>query len=268
MRAVYEAFFGMKHTPFVRGIPVSALYTDAETEEINARLVSAAKDQRFALLVGDSGIGKTTAIRRMRNSLSESEYTVLYLADSKLTPRALYGELLEQLGCPSRFQRIAARKALHRETEIMRGVGGHKLVVVVDESHLLDRKMLEEIRFLLNIDMDSRNPMALILCGQTELWEKLHTQAYRAIWERVEIHAILQPYDYAQTKGYIQSQLQYAAFQGDIFSEDAQRLVFEYTSGIPRLINNVCRNSLIYAYQNRRSIIDDRMVQKVIEGET
>ena len=174
---MYKEFFGMKHTPFVRGIPVNALYSDAETDEVNARLLSAAKNQSFALLVGDSGMGKTTAIRRMRNGLSESEYTTLYLADSNLTPRALYSELLEQLGCPTKFQRIAARKALHREAEIMRGVGQHKLVVVVDEGHLLDRKMLEEIRFLLNTDMDSRNPMALILCGQTELWDKLHTQA-------------------------------------------------------------------------------------------
>lgn len=135
---MYKEFFGMTNTPFVRGIPVQSLYTDAETDEINARLISAAKEQRFALLIGDSGIGKTTAIRRMRNALSESEYTVLYIADSNLTPRALYSELLEQLGCPAKFQRIAARKALHRETEIMRGVGQHKLVVVVDESHLLD----------------------------------------------------------------------------------------------------------------------------------
>lgn len=75
---MYKDFFGMKNTPFVRGIPVNALYSDSETDEINARLLSAAKDQSFALLVGDSGIGKTTAIRRMRNGLSESEYTVLY----------------------------------------------------------------------------------------------------------------------------------------------------------------------------------------------
>ena len=105
---MYKDFFGMKNTPFVRGIPVNALYSDSETDEINARLLSAAKDQSFALLVGDSGIGKTTAIRRMRNGLSESEYTVLYLADSNLTPRALYSELLEQLGCPTKSQRIAA----------------------------------------------------------------------------------------------------------------------------------------------------------------
>ena len=30
---MYKEFFGMKHTPFVRGIPVNALYSDAETDE-------------------------------------------------------------------------------------------------------------------------------------------------------------------------------------------------------------------------------------------
>lgn len=265
---VFEDFFGMTNTPFTRGIPAPYLYTDEETDEINARLLSAAKNQNFALLVGDAGTGKTTAIRRLRNNLSESEYTMLYIADSDLTPRALYNELLEQLGCQPKFQRIAARKSLHHEAEVVRAVGHHKLVVVVDESHLLDRKMLEEIRFLLNSKMDSENPMALILCGQTELWEKLHTQAYRAIWERVEIHAILQPYDLARTRSYIQKQLEYSGFRGSIFSDDAQKLVFDFTSGVPRLINNVCRNSLLYAYQNRRTIIDDKMVQMVIDSET
>ena len=75
-------------------------------------------------------------------------------------------------------------------------------------------------------------------------------------------------YDLSQMKAYIHTQLDYSGFQGSIFSDDAQKLIFEYTSGIPRLINNVCRNSLIYAYQNRRTIIDDKMVQQVIDGET
>ena len=265
---MYREFFGMKHAPFTRGMPVEALYSDTETDEINARLLSAAKNQNFALLVGDSGMGKTTAIRRMRESLSDAEYVFLYIVDSDLTPRSLYNELLEQLGSDTKFLRIAARKSLHREIEILNAVGKRKLVAVVDEAHLLGRKMLEEIRFLLNTEMDSKNPMALILCGQTELWQKLHTSAFRAIWERVEIHAILQPYDLAQTKAYIQKQLDYSGFQGQIFSDEAEKVIFDFTSGVPRLINNVCRNSLIYAYQNRRLIIDDHMVRKVIQGES
>ena len=264
---MYKSFFGMTRTPFIRGIPVEDMFSNNDTDEVNARLVCTANELGFCVLVGDSGVGKSTALRRARHCLNESEYTSLYIADSDLTPNALYGELLEQLGCPRKSQRLAARKILHREAEIMRGVGQHKLVVIVDEAHLLSRKMLEEIRFLLNSKMDSENPMALILCGQTELWDKLHTQAYRAIWERVDIHAVLQPYDLSQVKAYIQHQLDYSGFQGSIFSDDAQQLIYEHTGGVCRLINTICRDSLKYAAQNRRTIIDDRMVQKVIEGE-
>lgn len=55
----------------------------------------------------------------------------------------------------------------------MRGVSKRKLVVIVDEGHLLSKEMLEEIRFLMNYKMDSEHPLALILAGQTELWDKL-----------------------------------------------------------------------------------------------
>ena len=265
---MYEEFFGMTHTPFIRGIPVDSLYADAETDEVHDRLLYTAKEQLFAILAADAGMGKTTVLRRLRNSHNESEYTMLYLADSKMTPRSFYNDLLEQLGCQRKFLRNDARRSLHHEIEIMRGVGQHKLVVVVDESHLLPKDMFEEIRFLLNYKMDSENPLALILVGQTELWSKLKTQAYRAVMHRVDIKCFLQPYDLSQTKAYILTQLDYSGFKGSIFSEDAMQLIYDYSSGVPRLINNVCANSLIYAYQNRRTIIDDRMVQQVIEGET
>jgi hypothetical protein len=44
----------------------------------------------------------------------------------------------------------------------MRGIRGVQPLVVVDEAHLLDREMLEEVRFLLNFKMDAQSPMALL----------------------------------------------------------------------------------------------------------
>ena len=58
---MYEEFFEMTHTPFVRGIPVDNLYEDQDTEEVYNRLLYAASRQLFALVVGDAGTGKTTA---------------------------------------------------------------------------------------------------------------------------------------------------------------------------------------------------------------
>ena len=51
---MYEEFFEMTHTPFVRGIPVDNLYEDQDTEEVYNRLLYAASRQLFALVVGDA----------------------------------------------------------------------------------------------------------------------------------------------------------------------------------------------------------------------
>lgn len=162
-----------------------------------------AKKQLFAVLIGDPGTVKTSTLRRLKTELSEQEFMVLYIADSKLTPRSFYNYLLIQLGCKPVLQRTAARDHLHKQIEIMRGMQNRKVVVIVDEAHLLDKEMLEEARFLLNYKMDSENPLALILSGRTKLWDKLRLSAYRAILESVDIECFLTPMDFVDTKQYI-----------------------------------------------------------------
>ena len=175
---MFEMFYGMQHTPFVRGIPTSALHKTRQSEEMFSRLEYTARNQLFAVLIGEPGTGKTSTLRRLKAELPELDYMVLYIADSKLTPRSFYNYLLIQLGCKPVLQRTAARDLLHKQIEIMRGMQSRKVVVIVDEAHLLDKEMLEEARFLLNYRMDSENPLALILSGQTELWDKLRLSAY------------------------------------------------------------------------------------------
>nr|WP_247740842.1 ATP-binding protein [Cohnella sp. LGH] len=108
------------------------------------RLEYAAERQWFAVVTGDCGTGKTTTIRRFSEILDTAKFKVLYLADSKLTPRNFYKGLLDQLGCESKFYRGDAKRQLHREIELMRGIHRLQPIVVVDEAHLLSREMLEE----------------------------------------------------------------------------------------------------------------------------
>lgn len=264
---MFESFYGLSQTPFSRDIPTDQLYQSLMLEETLGRLEYAAKRQLFAVVTGDCGTGKTTTIRRFRDSLDPAKFMVMYLADSKLTPRHFYKGLLEQLGCESKFYRGDAKRQLHREIELMRGIHHLQPVVIVDEAHLLDREMLEEVRFLLNFKMDAQSPMALILVGQSELWEKFKLQAYAAIRQRIDLQCKLPHLDRAQTGDYVKRHLTYAGSDHDIFSDGALDEIFRFSSGVPRLINKLCTHCLLYGAQNGRRIIDDHMVKLVIQGE-
>ncbi|WP_342400348.1 AAA family ATPase [Weizmannia sp. FSL W8-0676] len=264
---MFEAFYGMTHTPFSRDIPTEKLYDSPMMQEILGRLKYTAERQLFAVLTGDCGTGKTTTIRKFVDRLDDGQYKVLYLSDSKLTPRHFYKGLLEQLGCESKFYRGDAKRQLHREIELMRGIHGVQPVVIVDEAHLLDREMLEEVRFLLNFKMDAQSPMSLILVGQSELWDRLRLQSFTAIRQRIDIQFKLGHYDRAQSAEYIAMHLQYSGVTEQIFTDVALDEIHRFSGGAARIINKICTHCLLYGAQNRHRIIDDHMVKRVIEGE-
>jgi type II secretory pathway predicted ATPase ExeA len=264
---MYEKFYNFINTPFSRTIPTKNLYKGNDSDELIERLKYAAHRQLFAVVLGDSGTGKTTTLRRFCDETHEENYYPLYLSDSKLTPRTFYKSLLEQLGFEAKYYLNEAKRQLHKEIEIMKSLNGVAPVAIVDEAHLLSKEMLEEIRFLLNFKMDSQSPMALILSGQTELWDKLKLQSYAAIRQRIDIQCVVNRLDRAKTNEYISSQLAYAGADREMFTEAAIDEVFKFSGGIPRLINKACTESLMYGAQNRKSILDDRMVKMVVEQE-
>lgn len=265
---MYESFFEMEQTPFTRNVPAGRLYTSQAMKEILGRLCYAADRQLFAVVTADPGCGKSTLIRKLCEELPKEEYLVLYLSDSKLTPRWFYKGLLDQLGLESRFYRGDSKRQLQQEIEIIRGIRRQKVVCILDEAHLLEKETLEEFRFLLNYRFDSMSPMALVLVGQTELWDnKLKLQKYAAIRQRIDLYCTLPHLDRSESGHYVESHLAYAGCSGSIFTEKALDEIYRVSSGIPRMINRICEKSLMYACQLQNRLIDDHMVKYVAEHE-
>ena len=264
---MYEAFFEMTHTPFSRNIPSEKLYESPCVNEVLGRLSYAADRQLFTVLTGDAGCGKSTTVRKFTESLSKERYILLYLSDSKLTPRWFYKGLLDQLGIEAKFYRGDAKRQLHKEIEILRGIQKKQVVCVLDEAHLLDKETLEEFRFLLNFKFDSMSPMSLILIGQTELWDKLKLQRYTAIRQRIDMNCVLPHLDRAQTEQYINSHLNYAGCDHELFTDKAVDEIFRSSSGTMRVINRICEKCLMYAFQQQKKLVDDHMVRYVVEHE-
>lgn len=126
--------------------------------------------------------------------------------------------------------------------------------------------MLEEIHFLLNMKFDSVSPVTLILAGQPELWkQRLSLKKSEAIRQRIDIQSALNHYDRSRTGEYIRHHLSYGRAEREIFTEGAITKVFVYSTGIPRIIDKVCTNVLIYGSQNRMQLIDDHAVRTVLD---
>jgi len=265
---MYEEFFEMRNTPFVRNVPADRLYRSPKIDDAIGRLKYTADKQKFAVVMAEPGCGKSTLIRMFVNELPRDQYLPLYLSDSKLTPRWLYAGLLNQMGLEPRFYRGDSKKDLQKELETVWKVQGRKVVCILDEAHLLEKETLEEFRFLLNMEYDSVSNLALILVGQKELWEKkLRLQKYAAIRQRIDMNIVLSRLDQAEIGSYIRSHLDYAGYRGELFTSDAEEEIYRVSGGIPRMINRICEKTLMYAYQQQKRLADGPMVRYVADHE-
>ncbi len=265
---MYEKYFEMTHTPFVRNIPSDRLYKSKKIEEAIGRLKYTVDNKRFSVVMADPGCGKSTLMRMFVESLPKEKYLPLYLSDSKLTPRWLYAGLLDQMGLEAKLNRGDSKRILQREVENVSVSQGRKVVCILDEAHLLDKETLEEFRFLLNCNFDSESPMALILVGQRELWDqKLRLQTYAAIRQRIYMKIFIERLDASEVREYIATHLTYAGCTRELFTSDAEEEIYKVSGGILREINAICEKTLLYAYQQQKRLIDGHMVRFVADNE-
>ena len=230
------------------------------------RLKHVAKNRESGVFTGESGTGKTTALRRMAVELDKNRFRVLYVYDSDLTPRNFYVETLHQLGYSPKFSRADTKRQLMKALEEITQ-GNQIAVVMVDEAHLLSHEMLEEIRFLLNLEMDSKNSCSLILMGQSELRSKLKLQIHQAIEGRVNMRFHLEAMEEEETVIYVKRHLERVKCPREIFTESALKVIHDYAGGTARKVNKVVQASLMAAASQEKQLINDYLVKEVIISE-
>jgi len=146
-------FFGWDCTPFTKEIPTESLYQSSSFQQCVARLQYMVKTRSFGLVTGEIGAGKSTAIRSLRDGLDLTKYQFIYLCDSSLKPRDFYRELLHHLGIPPKFLRSETKRQFEHAIWDLYENQQKTVVVIIDEAHLLQGDMLQEIRFLTNFQI-------------------------------------------------------------------------------------------------------------------
>ena len=126
-------------------------------------------------------------------------------------------------------------------------------------------ELLEEIRLLTNLETSQQKLLQIVLLGQPELEMMLDSPELRQLKQRVSLRCQLQPLDEAQTCAYVLSRLERAGGQAEppIFADEALRKLYEYSGGIPRIINNLCENSMVNAFAREQRTVTPEMITEV-----
>ena len=122
--------------------------------------------------------------------------------------------------------------------------------------------MLEEIRLLLNFQLDDKFLVTLLLIGSPELRDKVRRM--RHLDQRITIRYHLNTLDHKHTTNYIVHRLKMAGQSRRIFTGEAIKLIFDFTRGTPREINNLCDLSLLIGYSKKVREVDDKIVTEAI----
>lgn len=262
---MYKAFYGLSRNPFGLSPDPYFLYPTKQYNDALSGLYYGIRARKgLVVLTGEVGTGKTMLVRCLLSKLEKSNVHYGYVFNTRLSPpqflRYLAGDLGLKVNSVSKSELLLALS----EFLIRRHNQGAYTVLVIDEGQLLRRDVLEEIRLLVNLETTQHKLIQVVLVGQPELDVRLDSPSFRQLKQRIALRFYLQPLCWEEVRGYVHWRLQLAgAKDGPIFPENVIRAIYEYSKGIPRLINCICENLLIAGYACSARSIPLLLVEEV-----
>jgi general secretion pathway protein A len=262
---MYESYWELSEPPFDNSPNPKFFYLSPEHEEALVRLVYTVRHRKgCGMLIGEYGCGKTTLSRALIQRLEAERYEIGLLTNPSWNAVDFLREALYQLGVESKEQ--GKPELLHQLNDVFfrNFREGRDTVLIVDEAQLIDDDaVFEELRLLMNFQTDDRFLVTILLIGSPELAGKV--RRLKHLDQRITIRYHLNTLDAAHTAGYVAHRLRMAGRTTTVFTDEAVKLIFDFTRGTPREINNLCDVALLVGYTKRATEISEKIVAEVIK---
>ncbi len=249
--------FGLTIHPFDRPVPEGGLLLHRSFSEAQARLRWAMDGWTPALLTAEPGLGKSTLLATLADSLDKTTTRVVYTPLSSCKPFGLIGQLAHRFGVRPRRTAAQTAQAMLDELQASTLID----ILILDEAHRLPRESLDELRLLSNLDFDRTPPFWLLLAGQPPLRERLTQPEHESLLQRLAIRTSLAPLSEQETAEYLERRLRAAGAPNNLFLPPAVARLFEKTRGVPRLVNNLATAALLAAATTHKRYIDTPEVE-------
>lgn len=265
---MYLSYWGLSEKPFENTPDPRFMYYSVRHKEALLNLLYAVNENKgAALLTGEIGCGKTLIARTLVSRLDPSQFDISLITNPRLSDDDFLHEVLYQFGInPDSGRRV---ELLHRFNDFLyeNVRNNRRSVLIIDEAQLIrDGMVLEDIRLLLNFQLDDRFLLTLILIGQPELREVFRMMPQ--LDQRVSIRYHIDPLSDEDTRRFIAHRLAQAGLTRKIFTDEALEMICRSSGGIPRKINNICDLALVMGFARNLVEIDAPIIRELTRTQT
>jgi type II secretory pathway predicted ATPase ExeA len=266
---VYLKHFGFKRKPFTPVPDPRELFQTRGHQELRCRLKIAIDDCVPGLVVGDTGVGKTTSFRSVLSELDKKAYQLIEISDPRIKLRSFYRLLAIGLGLqPAYFfgelvEQV--RTALAQLAEKIEKGGGRHPVLVIDEAQLLTEEMLDNLRLAMNPLLGQDRPgLTLLLVGDMSLGRRLKKPYFESFVQRLRMTYRMPAVDEDESRRYVAHRVRVAGGNPDLFDPAAVEAIVTEANGRLRTIDDLCSRALYAAFIAKASAVTKPHVEAVV----
>lgn len=217
----------------------------------------------FAVITGEVGSGKTTLISKLLIGLDD-DTIIARIYHTHVDIIEFMQSLLEEFGIKEYGDTKVSLISQINNYLIDSYAENKKIILIVDEAQNLSDNLLEEIRLLTDLETNNEKLMNLILVGQPELNDTLAQPHLEQLVQRIRFRFHIGPLSETEMGKYIHHRLKVAGSHNEIFTRNSMPVIYQYTGGIPRLINALCDVVLICGSGGGKKSIDSAVVRLAI----
>ena len=251
--------FSLHSHPFAENPPIDWLLRDEHTDRALAGLEFFQQQGAIALIIGQTGLGKSSLLRLFIHELPQNRYHPLYLHLTPLNANAFLRLIVIKLGeHPKLGQDRMLLQILERINQ-----NDKCTLFIIDEAHLIDPKTLTDLRLLIS-SIEQEISLKILLCGQENLSRILKRASHADLTHRITLQFALRPMSKAKSAAYIDFRITKAGGKEKIFEQESKHLIHDYTGGVPRQVNNVATACLLNAAGQGTKIITEALVNQTM----